>query len=250
MALGHSLPSSFPAHKLNVPGKDGDTLAAVQNAIGYHFANRRLLREALTHSSASATGSRGLNRSNERLEFLGDRVLGLLVAEMLIAAYPDDAEGDLSKRQDRLVRKQTLADVAQSLDLGVALTLARGERQNGGRDKAGILADAMEAIIGAVFIDGGLEAVRPLVENHWRHRAEALKEPPRDPKTALQEWAQARALGLPVYRAVSSSGPSHAPVFTVAVEIRDHGRVEGEGSSKREAEKAAARQFLSRLEDS
>ncbi|MEZ5847760.1 MAG: ribonuclease III [Geminicoccaceae bacterium] len=226
-----------------------DLLEAFQTGIGYRFNAVRLLREALTHSSATTSGSRGSRRSNERLEFLGDRVLGLLVAEMLIAAYPDDPEGALSRRQDRLVRKETLADIALALDLGGALTLARGERQSGGRDKAGILADAMEAIIGAIYIDGGLEAVRPLVERHWRKRAEALKVPPSDPKTALQEWAQARALGLPVYESLSTSGPSHAPVFTVAVNVSGHERIVAEGGSKRDAEKAAARLFLKGLEN-
>ncbi|MEZ5825258.1 MAG: ribonuclease III [Geminicoccaceae bacterium] len=229
--------------------RDSEPLETVQAIIDYRFRDERLLREALTHASATTSGSRGIKRSNERLEFLGDRVLGLLVAEMLIAAYPEDPEGALSRRQDLLVRKETLADIAQSLELGAALTLARGERQSGGRDKAGILADAMEAIIGAIFIDGGLDSARPLIERHWRNRAEALKVPPRDPKTALQEWAQARALGLPVYEAVSTTGPSHSPVFRVAVAVQDHERVVAEGGSKREAEKAAARLFLERLED-
>ena len=215
----------------------------LEAALGHVFADSGLLDRALTHSSAGADDV----RSNERLEFLGDRVLGLLVAEMLFELYPDAPEGPLSRRHDRLVRKSTLAEIAKSLDLGGYLKLARGESASGGRHKAGILADAMEAVIAAIYLDGGLDAARRFIIEHWRSRAEALEKAPRDPKTALQEWAQARGLGLPVYDALQTTGPSHAPTFEIAVEVEGYGREIASGRSKQAAEKAAAQKLLDTL---
>lgn len=211
--------------------------------MGHRFADPQLLNHALRHSSAQERGV--TNVSNERLEFLGDRVLGLVIAEWLLGAFPEAAEGQLAVRFNALVRKETCADVAQRIDLGKYLVLGPGEDRGGGREKAAILADACEAVIAALYLDGGLSAARGFIEVEW---APLLSEPVRrvDAKTALQEWTQARGLGIPSYRAVGRSGPDHAPMFDVQVEINSLTPVTGSGSSKRIAEQAAARAMLLR----
>jgi len=235
------------------PGKEEARIAAeVEHAVGHGFADRRLLREALTHSSATVTGRRRQtrrHRSNERLEFLGDRVLGLVVADLLMAAYPEEPEGALTHRHDALVRRETLAEVAAEIGLGRWLSLARGEEEGGGRANPAILANSCEALIGAVYLDGGLAAARAFIERHWAGRIEAVRTPPRDAKTALQEWAQARGLDRPGYAVVQSSGPAHAPMFTVEVSLGERGQETALAKSKRAAEQAAAERLLERLKE-
>ncbi len=218
---------------------------ALEARLGHRFRDRTLLEEALTHAS----GLKGLGhraRSNERLEFLGDRVLGLVVAERLLQHYPEDREGALGKRLAHLVSGEVLAEVAAELELSRFLRLGRGEEETGLRRNPGVLADCLEAVIGALYLDGGLEVAARFVERHWSERIRALATPPRDPKTALQEWAQGRGLPVPSYRLVDQRGPAHAPLFRVEVQVEGYPPCVGEGRNKRAAERAAARKMLKR----
>jgi ribonuclease-3 len=197
----------------------------------------------LTHASAARRGRAGY----ERLEFLGDRVLGLIVAEALLERFPAEREGDIAKRHAQLVRRDSLAQVARALGLGRHLILSRGEEEAGARDNPGVLADALEAVIAALYLDAGLDAARRFVLAHWAPLMEADQRPPRDPKTALQEWAQGRGMARPVYTELACSGPPHAPVFTVEARLEGVEPVEATGRSKREAEQGAASGLLARL---
>jgi ribonuclease-3 len=219
-------------------------LESLEEAIGHVFADRKLLERALTHiSSLEGPGRLG---SYQRLEFLGDRVLGLAVADMLFRAFPDDEEGAMSRRLSDLVRKETCAAVAGEWGVGPHVKLGLGEVQSGGRKRLTTLGDVCEALIGGVFLDAGYEKARAVVERAWRRRLHAAGRPPSDAKTALQEWAQGRALKAPTYRLVSRSGPDHNPRFVIAVDIETQLSAEGEGSSKRLAEQAAASAFMAR----
>ena len=212
--------------------------------IGYHFADETLLEKALTHISALSGKSR--SGSYQRLEFLGDRVLGLVISDMLFRAYPRADEGELSKRLADLVRKETCADVARAMDIGASLRLGNSESNAGGRRRLAILADVCEALIGAVYLDGGYAAAAALIEKFWSERMHALAKPPRDAKTTLQEWAQGRGLPTPAYREVQRTGPHHNPEFRVTVELPGKESTEGTGRSKRAAEQAAAAAMLER----
>jgi ribonuclease-3 len=220
--------------------------AALEHRLGHRFDDPALLREALTHSSAGGSGRR-TRRNNERLEFLGDRVLGLVVADLLMTRFPHEPEGALTKRHAALVRRETLAEIARELDLGRCLVLGRSEVDAGGAANPAILADALEAVIGALYRDGGLAPVAAFIERRWRVRMGAMQAPPRDAKTTLQEWAQARGLGLPSYRVVEAAGPPHAPRFEVSVALADLPPASASAGSKRAAEQAAAEQLLSAL---
>ncbi|MDE0390467.1 MAG: ribonuclease III [Rhodospirillales bacterium] len=203
-----------------------------------------MLALALRHPSAATQSG-----SNQRLEFLGDRVLGMVVAAMLYEAFPHEAEGALSQRFSALVRREALADVARSLSLGQRLAFGRGEKAAGGRDNPANLADACEAVIGALYIDGGLDAAERFIRRYWAPVMTAAPDPPRDPKTRLQEWTQSRALGLPAYRTLSSTGPAHSPVFEVEAEVAGLGKAVATGATKRAAEQDAASALLSRIAD-
>jgi ribonuclease-3 len=219
-------------------------ITALEAALGHVFADKTLLDQALTHISALAVERR--MASYQRLEFLGDRVLGLAIADMLFTAFPDDEEGALSRRLSDLVRKETCASVALAWGVGPHLRLGPGEIHSGGRKRLTILGDACEALIGAVFLDAGYPAARAVVECGWKSRLLSPPGPLSDAKTTLQEWAQARALAAPTYRVVSRTGPDHSPRFVVAVDIDAHPAAEGEGRSKRLAEQAAAAAFMAR----
>ena len=221
--------------------------AALEQRLDHRFADPALLVEARTHSSAGGSGRR--RRNNERLEFLGDRVLGLVVADLLMAGFPRESEGHLSKRHAALVRRETLAEVARELELGAALVLGRSEIDAGGGANPGILADALEALIGALYSDGGLAPAAAFIRRHWQARLRAMRTPPRDAKTMLQEWSQARGLGLPTYQVVEAEGPPHAPRFEVAVALADLPRASARAGSKRAAEQAAAAELLGALAD-
>jgi ribonuclease III len=220
-------------------------LRELERRLGYRFKDRRLLREALTHGSSAARGRR---RTNERLEFLGDRVVGLAVAELLIRRYPDEPEGALTPRLSGLVSEPALAAVARGLGLGAWLVVARSEEETGGRERPAILADAFEALLGAIYLDGGWEVAADIVCRCVEPRLETMVVPPRDPKSRLQEWAQARSLGLPRYELVQAEGPGHAPLFEVAVAVADLPPARAAATSKRAAEKAAAAALLAQLE--
>lgn len=221
------------------------TLDALEERLGHRFADRSELVRALTHRSA-VSGERGAAESYQRHEFLGDRVLALVIADLLFRSYPGDEEGDLARRFNLLVRKETCAEVARDLDLGAALRLGPGERQTGGRRKDAILADVAEAVIAAIFRDAGFEAARRFVETHWGPRMVAAAGPLRDAKTTLQEWSQGRGHSAPTYALVSRSGPDHSPEFTVRVDIPGVESALGNGRNKREAEQAAATAVLVR----
>ena len=216
----------------------------LEQKTGYTFADKTLLDGALTHISSLS----GKNRvaSYQRLEFLGDHVLGLVVSDLLFRGFPSADEGELSRRLADLVRKETCADVARGIDLGAAIRLGASEANAGGRQRVAILADVCEALIGAVFLDGGYQSAAAAVEQLWGERLRTPASPVRDPKTALQEWAQARGLPTPSYREIARTGPHHDPEFRVAVLLPELMPAEGLGRSKRAAEQAAAAALLSR----
>ncbi|MEI4232459.1 ribonuclease III [Roseovarius sp. D22-M7] len=218
-------------------------MAAFQARLGHEFADPSLLLRALTHSSM-ATPNRD---DNQRLEFLGDRVLGLVMAEAVLAHDTGATEGQLAPRFNALVRKEACADVARAIDLGAVLKLGRSEMLSGGRRKEALLGDAMEAVIAAVHLDAGYEAARAIVLNLWGDRIGAVERDARDAKTSLQEWAQARGLPPPDYAETARSGPDHAPVFTIEARLQDGTRAAATARSKRQAEQAAARALLDEI---
>ncbi len=223
--------------------------ATLEAALDHRFADPDLLVAALSHSSLGRRGNAQRSGADfERLEFLGDRVVSLAVAELLTERFPTEAEGDLAKRHAFLVRGEQLAAHARTLGIGEALTLSTSENQGGGRDNPAVLADAFEAVIAAVHLDGGFLAAREIVRRLFAPLAIAETEPPREPKTSLQEWAQGRGLALPRYRTLLREGLAHAPRFTVEVAVDGHLPETAEGTSKREAERAAAAALLARLE--
>ncbi len=220
-------------------------LKAFEGRIGHHFAAPELLNRAVTHASMSSA-----NRDdNQRLEFLGDRVLGLVMAEALLALDPGATEGQLAPRFNALVRKETCADVAREIDLGQVLKLGRSEMISGGRRKQALLGDSIEAVIAAVYLDGGFDAARDMVLRLWGKRVRSVKEDARDAKTALQEWAQARGFNPPKYVQTDRSGPDHAPVFTITAQLENGAHAAATANSKRNAEQSAATKLLAQLEN-
>ena len=219
--------------------------SGLQASLGHRFADTELLTRALTHISG-VTGATARADSYQRLEFLGDRVLGLAVSAMLYAEFPHATEGELSRRLADLVRRESCAEVAAAWEVGPYLRLGPGEVQSGGRSRMAILGDVCEALIGAVFLDGGYEAASAMVRRAWEPRMLSPRRALQDPKTALQEWAQARGKPTPVYTETERSGPAHAPHFTVTVAIEGCAPADGLGTSKRLAEQAAAESFMRR----
>lgn len=221
--------------------------SSFETHLGYRFKDRSLFERALTHSSARTGRPNGKNAEtdNERLEFLGDRVLGLAVADLITEMFGTANEGDLARRFNSLVRGETCAQVARSWQIGPFLNLSDSEAESGGRDKETILADACEAILAAVFIEAGFDAARKVVRKHWTPLvATQAREPAADAKSTLQEWAQAQGLPVPVYKEIKREGPDHAPLFTAEVRI-DHRRTSvGSGANKRAAEQEAATALL------
>jgi ribonuclease-3 len=220
--------------------------SALEERIGHAFADKALLERALTHISALSGGPQNRVASYQRLEFLGDHVLGLVVSDMLYRTYSRANEGELSQRLADLVRKETCAEVARDIELGPALKLGNSESHSGGRSRITILGDACEALIGAVFIDGGYGAAEKMIERFWTERMNRPLRSLRDPKTMLQEWAQARGLPTPAYSELARTGPHHNPKFRVAVTLPNREPAEGLGGSKRAAVLAAAAQMLTR----
>lgn len=215
---------------------------AIETILGHRFTRPELLREALTHRSA-LQGRRRSRESNERLEFVGDRVLGLVMAEWLAERFPKEQEGDLGRRLAYLVSQPVLAVVADGIGLSNAISVAPGEARAGVKRRATVLADALEAAIGAIYYDSGLDGARKVVRHAWEATMAAQIEPPKDAKTSLQEWAQKHTRDLPVYHVVARTGPPHAPKFSVTVAV---GGLQGRGTagSKRVAEQAAAGDLL------
>jgi len=214
-------------------------MTSFEKELGYVFKNPTLLQQALTHPSASDKG-----QEFERLEFLGDRVLGLVIANWLFKEFPQDKEGDLAKRFTALVRKETLVRVAETIALDDVMVMKREKSSSQKKRLETLLADGCEALIAALYLDGGLETVYSFIHRYWQEHIQSSPHPPRDPKSVLQEWAQAQKKTHPFYVVIDSSGPAHAPCFIVEVRIQGLDPVQGEGSSKQLAEKDAAQRML------
>lgn len=215
----------------------------LETRIGHTFENSDLLKTALTHSST------GADNNYERLEFLGDRVLGLVIAELLYARFPEEKEGDLARRLAALVQGSFLAKRSIELELGQYIAFSEGEAHAGGAENEHILADVFESLIGALYLDAGFEKCQALIHELWENNLEVMKEPPLHPKTRIQEWAQSLGLPLPAYEIVEQTGPDHAPVFKVAITVSGYDIMLAEGKSRQVAEKEAARVFLNMLEN-
>ena len=218
--------------------------AALEKRIGHKFADATLLKRALTHSSLSG-GDKPV-RDLERLEFLGDRVLGLLTAEELWRSYPEFDEGDMAPRLNALVRKETCAKAALHFGIDQHILMSEWEESAGGRKKKAILGDVMEALLGALYVDGGLEAARGVYDQYWTPNIDDLSKLHKDAKTALQEWSQRKKLGTPSYEVIEAEGPAHDPAFTIDVHVKGKKSTRGQGRSKRAAQMEAARAFLIR----
>lgn len=248
MASGDTLEPLLHGNPLSSTDVD---LTALSKGVGHLFVRPELAAEALTHRSAldrQPELKAAFPNGNERLEFLGDRVLSLAMADFLLRRFPQEREGELARRHAALVRAETLVEIAAAIGLGSHLRLGDSERAHGNSVKPNILADALEALLGAIFLDAGLPAAAASIEFLWGERLNSQAAAPRDPKTALQEWAQARRLPLPAYREVDREGPPHEPVFVVDVALKGHDPAQGRGGSKREAERLAAMTLLERLE--
>ena len=220
------------------PDRQVDRLsAALEKKLSYKFKDMDLIARALTHPSAGPD-------NYQRLEFLGDRVLALTVADWLMRLFPEADEGELAIRFNALVRKEACAEVAARIDLGAHITMGPGEEKAGGRRKTAILADGCEALIAALYLDGGMASATQFIEREWSQLVDKHAEIPQDAKTALQEWAHAQGLQAPTYRQTGRSGPDHAPEFTVEVMVGDAKPLTGKGNSKRQAEQAAAQAAL------
>lgn len=219
-----------------------EIIAALEERLGHVFTDQSLIREALTHASASDGKPRG-PKNYERLEFLGDRVLGLIMAERLYRQFPDETENKLAPRFNALVNRHACARAARRAELGQAVVLSPSEESSGGRGKEAILADVCESVIAALYLDAGFEAARRFIEQFWEGEFEAIQRMRKDAKTSLQEWAAARRRDFS-YIMVDRSGPEHAPRFVVELRVAGFDPVRGEGGSKREAEQAAAAALL------
>lgn len=224
-----------------MPGQDGaEGIMALQAVLGHQFENPELLTAALSHPSLD----RGENY--QRLEFFGDRVLGLIIAEMLFHAFPGEREGGLTQRFHALVQEKTLAEVAGEMELAPHILMSEAGEGSGGRQNPAILSDVVEAILGALYLDGGAAAARRVIEKFWNQRLSA-ESVPKDAKTALQEWLQGRGFEVPLYEVVGRQGPDHAPRFTVRVGAGEQGFAEAAGPSRQAAEFKAAARLLSKL---
>ena len=223
--------------------KKSEAIRSFEQRLGYEFSNLSLLVEALTHSSIASD----FRKDNQRLEFLGDRVLGLVMAEALLEIDQTAPEGTLAPRFNALVRKETCAEVARQIELGSVLKIGRSEMLSGGRRKDALLGDGMEAVIAAIYKDGGFEIAKTIIIKLWGDRIKNVKVDARDPKTMLQEWAQARGQNPPNYEVISRSGPDHAPDFLVKVILASGETSEAMAGSKRKAEQMAAKALLQKI---
>ena len=245
-------PNKKSAKKTSI-GQGAD-LSELEKKINYQFTEPNLLKSALTHSSTFTTGKKlpkGKKPSqlkgeedNERLEFLGDRVLGLSISSLLIKLYPEDEEGGLARRYNHLVRRETCTIIARDLELGNYLNLSLAEERSGGREKATILANAMEALLGAIFLDSGYDAADNIIKTFWQEQITKGVQVSLDAKTALQEWAQGKGYDLPQYSQLDRTGPDHNPIFETSVLVDGVGTGTGKGKSKRIAEQMAAKNLL------
>ncbi|KYW91690.1 ribonuclease III [Ehrlichia ruminantium] len=218
---------------------------AISKIIKYDFKNTQLLNEALTHPSVLSKDNNNFNY--ERLEFLGDAVLNLVISEMLFNIFPYDTEGNLAKKKTALVCGTKLVEIAQSINLGIFIIMSDGERSCGGANNANNLENALEALIGAIYLDGGLNAAKDFIFLFWKNSATHMKVPPQDAKTILQEWAQSKGFPAPSYHIINKSGPDHNPCFTVEVRINSHETLHATGHNKKLAEQKAASLMLAKI---
>lgn len=226
----------------DLPGLSSEKRTALEEKIGYVFKDRNLLDRAMTH--ASAISDKSARFSYERLEFLGDRVLGLVIAEFLFRKFEGEPEGGLAPRLNVLVNRDACADASRRLGLDSFLILDHAEENAGGRQKASILSDICESLLGAVYLDGGLKPARAIIETTWAPMLKGLGKRPKDAKSALQEWAQGVGLAMPAYEIVGRGGPDHAPEFIARVQVGDLPPIEGRGPTKQEAQRMAALSLL------
>lgn len=248
MALGCALGSSVYEDWVMATARKTADVKELVEKLGHDFVTPQLLQDALTHPSLAGFKQRRKGTMPyERLEFLGDRVLGLVIAEWLYEKFPDANEGELAKRHAALVNREALRVVAVEIGLGQHLRLAHNEEAGSARKNLATLPDAMEAILGALYLDGGLKAASNFIHQFWQKDI-ATPEAPADPKTALQEWAQGQGLPLPQYKVVEHSGPAHAPKFVIEVTVKNHPPMSAEGDSKRAAQKAAAQLLLQNVQ--
>ncbi len=217
-------------------------------SLGYQFNNQALLEEALTHPSYSLNHHTYSHLNYQRLEFLGDAVLGFVITELLIKLYTKEDEGSLAKRRSALVCKDTLVRISLKLDLGKHLIMTHGEDNAGGRTNSHNLEDALEAIIGAIYLDGGIEQARGFINRFWLEIISQMQEVPKDPKTALQEWAQRHGRAIPKYTIIDSGGPAHAPFFTIEVSMDGYEKVSARAQNKKSAQKLAAIALLKQIQ--
>ena len=220
-------------------------MRAFEERLGYCFKRPGLLFEAITHASVRSNS----RRDNQRLEFLGDRVLGLVISEALLSDDKEAREGLLAPRYNALVRKECCAEVAAEIDIGSILKLGRSEILSGGRRKRALLGDAIEAVIAAVFLDGGFKAARSVVLRHWKNRISSVKTQAPDPKTELQEWAQSCGYPPPDYSLISRIGPDHEPIFMIEARVQNGLAITSSAGNKRDAEKAAASALLEQIRE-
>lgn len=220
----------------------------IETLLGHSFKDKKLLKKALTHPSLVKDANAEL-RSYERLEFFGDAVLGLIIAEFLWRRFSDEAEGGLAKRHSVLVSGKMLAVIGAELNIGQYIFMTGGEEHAGGRVNKTNMENVLEALLGALYLDGGLEVATKFVSRHWFDHAVEMTDAPQDPKTQLQEWLQGNGCALPAYVVVNTEGPMHAPVFTVEVKVEGYEIVQGEGMSKKLAERDAATHLLTQIFD-
>lgn len=219
----------------------------ISKVINYQFTDHAILEEALTHPSVNKRNSEDQIVSYERLEFLGDSILNMVVSAMLFKMFPEEKEGALAKRKTDLVCGSTIANVAKEIELGNFIIMNNSERCNGGKCNLKNLENSLEALIGAIYIDGGLESVEKFIIRHWEKLAKDILDPPQDPKTSLQEWTQKNKLPLPEYELVKQTGPAHNPEFTISIFIENYGKVSACASSKKIAEQKAAELILEKI---
>ena len=218
-------------------------LKNLERILGHTFEDKSLLKQALTHASATQ------DKSYERLEFLGDRILGAVVADLMYHHYPDEPEGSLAKRFNRLVCGETLSKIALNIGLDKYIVMAKGEQSSGGRHKKSLLADVCESTIAALYLDGDMKAATQFIMNYWSPLLEIMEYPPVDPKSELQELSQSMGKGTPVYTHLLTKGPDHAPTFTVEAHLEGYPKQSAEGSSKRIGEQKAAHKLLILMKD-
>ncbi|WCR57788.1 ribonuclease III [Wolbachia endosymbiont of Ctenocephalides felis wCfeJ] len=220
---------------------------AIFQITNYRFKNDAILEEALTHPSLNKRNSKNQIENYERLEFLGDSILNMVVSTILFKLFPEEKEGALAKRKTDLVCGSTIANVAKEIKLGDFIIMNNSERCNGGKRNLKNLENALEALIGAIYIDGGFKNVERFITQHWEKLANNMLIPPQDPKTSLQEWTQKNKLPLPEYELAKQTGPAHSPEFTISVCIEDHGKVSARAFSKKVAEQKAAELMLEKI---